>query len=104
VHTVLQAGGRVFDTHALHVPIFTFFLKYRWLFIVEAVPTIALGLLSFIVLPDMPSSAGSWLTDKERQVAIMRTKQSGNTDAKKFDKKQFLAALIDYKIWLSGKT
>jgi sugar phosphate permease len=103
---VLQAGGRVFDTYTLHIPIFTsfFFWQYRWLFIVEAVPTIVLGLLSFIVLPDMPSSAGRWLTDKERQVAIMRTKQSGNTDAKKFDKKQFLAALIDYKIWLSGKT
>ncbi|KAI8881543.1 MFS general substrate transporter [Backusella circina FSU 941] len=74
---------------------------WRWLFIVEAVPTIALGLLSFIVLPNMPSNAGSWLTDKERQVAIQRTKQSGNTDAKRFDKKQFLAALIDYKIWLA---
>jgi hypothetical protein len=51
----------------------------------------------------MPSNAGRWLTDKEKEVAILRTKQSGNTDEKNFDKKQFLAALIDYKIWLSGK-
>lgn len=50
----------------------------------------------------MPENAGSWLTKEEKQVAIQRTRQSGNTDEKRFDKKQFLAAIIDYKIWLAG--
>ncbi|CAO3662796.1 unnamed protein product [Rhizopus stolonifer] len=74
---------------------------WRWLFIVEAIPTIALGLLSFIVLPNMPESAGRWLTEEERRVAIQRTKSSGNTDSNPFDKKQFLAAAVDYKVWLA---
>lgn len=76
----------------------------RWLFIVEAIPTIVLGLLSFIVLPNMPENAGRWLTKEEKHVAIQRTRQSGNTDNKTFDKKQFIAAVVDYKIWLAGKT
>ncbi|CEI88835.1 hypothetical protein RMCBS344292_03212 [Rhizopus microsporus] len=74
---------------------------WRWLFIVESVPTIALGLLSFIVLPDMPENAGRWLTKEEKEVAVQRTKNSGNTDHHGFDKHQFIAALIDYKIWLA---
>ncbi|KAI8881542.1 MFS general substrate transporter [Backusella circina FSU 941] len=74
---------------------------WRWLFIIEAAPTIAFGILSFFVLPSMPNNAGRWLTEKEREIAIQRTKEGGNTDTKTFDKKQFLAALTDYKIWLS---
>ncbi|KAG2214590.1 hypothetical protein INT46_008135 [Mucor plumbeus] len=74
---------------------------WRWLFIVEAIPTIVLGFLSFIVLPDMPETAGRWLTAEEKDVAIQRTRQSGNTDESAFDKKQFFAALIDYKVWFS---
>lgn len=51
----------------------------------------------------MPETAGKWLTAEEKQVAIRRTRMSGNTDEKAFDKKQFFAALIDYKVWFSGK-
>lgn len=68
----------------------------------EAIPTITLGFLSFIVLPDMPETAGRWLTAEEKDVAIQRTRQSGNTDEHAFDKKQFLAALVDYKVWFAG--
>ncbi|KAI9263988.1 major facilitator superfamily domain-containing protein [Helicostylum pulchrum] len=74
---------------------------WRWLFIVEALPTIVLGFLSFMVLPDTPETAGKWLTAEEKRVAIERTERSGNTDEKSFDKKQFVAALIDYKVWFS---
>lgn len=36
-------------------------------------------------------------------MAIARTRTSGNTDGKAFDKRQLLAALIDYRNWLAGK-
>lgn len=78
------------------------YILNRWLFIVESLPTIVLGLLSFFVLPDIPETAGKWLTAEEKQVAIQRTQKSGNTDEKSFDKKQFFAALADYKVWFSG--
>ncbi|KAJ8651745.1 hypothetical protein O0I10_012692 [Lichtheimia ornata] len=74
---------------------------WRWLFIIEAAPTIFLGLLSFVMLPDLPETAGRWLTKDEKAVAVMRTQSSGNTDDKPFDKHQFISALIDYKNWLA---
>ncbi|OBZ89381.1 hypothetical protein A0J61_02558 [Choanephora cucurbitarum] len=74
---------------------------WRWLFIVEAIPTIVLGIMSFIVLPDLPETANRWLTAEEKRVALQRTRQSGNTDAVFFDKQQFFAALMDYKVWLA---
>ncbi|KAL1928018.1 hypothetical protein VTP01DRAFT_3423 [Rhizomucor pusillus] len=73
---------------------------WRWLFITEAAPTIAIGLLSFLVLPDMPETSKKWLTPAERELAIKRTRSSGNTDSKPLDKHQFLAALLDYRNWL----
>lgn len=54
------------------------------------------------MLPDIPETAGKWLTPEEKQVAIERTRKSGNTDDKLFDKKQFFAAVLDYKVWFSG--
>ncbi|KAG0170987.1 hypothetical protein DFQ29_009042 [Apophysomyces sp. BC1021] len=48
-----------------------------------------------------PESTGRWLTEDEMKVAVQRTRQSGNTDEKAFDKKQFFAALLDYKNWLA---
>lgn len=51
----------------------------------------------------MPENAGRWLTKEEKEVAVQRTKNSGNTDHHGFDKHQFIAALIDYKVWLAGK-
>jgi hypothetical protein len=75
---------------------------WRWIFIVEAIPTIVLGLLSIVVMPDLPSSPNRhWLTPEERQLAIKRTTVSGNTDKHFFDKKQFVAALLDFKNWLA---
>ncbi|KAI7905835.1 major facilitator superfamily domain-containing protein [Cokeromyces recurvatus] len=76
---------------------------WRWLFIVEAIPTILFGLMSFVVLPDTPETtkAGRWLSAHEREIAIQRIKKSGNIDDKLFDKKQFIAAWLDYKVWFS---
>ncbi|KAI8368160.1 major facilitator superfamily domain-containing protein [Radiomyces spectabilis] len=75
---------------------------WRWLFIVEAAPTIVFGLLSFWILPDTPEmTGGRWLTPAEKQVALLRIKHSGNTDNTLFDRHQFLAALLDYKNWLA---
>lgn len=54
------------------------------------------------MLPDTPETAGRWLTPEEKDVAIQRTQLSGNTDNKPFDKRQFFAALTDYKVWFSG--
>ncbi|KAI8136718.1 pantothenate transporter liz1 [Fennellomyces sp. T-0311] len=75
---------------------------WRWLFIIEAAPTILFGLLSFVILPDLPETVGKrWLTPEEKAVAIERSHRSGNTDTKRFDLHQFIAAIIDYRNWLA---
>ncbi|ORY95291.1 high-affinity nicotinic acid transporter [Syncephalastrum racemosum] len=74
---------------------------WRWLFICEAAPTIGLGILSFFVLPNLPSSASRWLTPAEKELAVRRVRRDGNTDGKSFNKDQFFAALLDIKNWLS---
>lgn len=56
------------------------------------------------MLPDIPETASNvWLTAEEKQVAIQRTRKSGNTDEKSFDKQQLIAAITDYKVWFAGK-
>ncbi|KAI8066803.1 major facilitator superfamily domain-containing protein [Gongronella butleri] len=75
---------------------------WRWLFIVEAIPTIVFGFLTYFALPNLPSSKNKiWLTPEERQVAIDRIEQGGNNDTKPFDKKQFTTAFLDYRLWLA---
>ncbi|ORX59709.1 MFS general substrate transporter [Hesseltinella vesiculosa] len=75
---------------------------WRWIFMIEAIPTMVLGLLSYIVLPNMPTSNNRpWLTLEERQLAIDRLSADGNTDAKSFDKTQFVASFLDFRVWLS---
>ncbi|KAI9476612.1 MFS transporter-like protein [Zychaea mexicana] len=75
---------------------------WRWLFIIEAAPTILFGFLSFFILPNLPETVGTrWLSPEEKAVAIERTRKGGNTDNKPFDKHQFLGAIIDYYNWLA---
>ncbi|WP_045835483.1 MFS transporter [Hyphomicrobium sp. 99] len=47
------------------------FRGWQWLFILEALPAITLGLICFFVLPDTPAKA-KWLTDEERDALLAR--------------------------------
>ncbi|KAG2177270.1 hypothetical protein INT43_007927 [Umbelopsis isabellina] len=76
---------------------------WRWLFIIEGLPTIALGLAAFFILPDYPETAGSrWLTPEEKELAIQRGASAFNTDKSIFDMRQFKAAFLDYKNWMTA--
>lgn len=50
---------------------------WRWLFIIEGLPSVASSLLILFFLPDYPESA-KWLTPKERTLAIKRLKGEGS--------------------------
>ncbi|KAI8582833.1 hypothetical protein K450DRAFT_225028 [Umbelopsis ramanniana AG] len=76
---------------------------WRWLFIIEGIPTICLGLLAFVILPDFPASVGKrWLTPEEKELAIQRGASAFNTDTSNFDMRQVKAALLDYKNWMTA--
>jgi ACS family tartrate transporter-like MFS transporter len=56
--------------------------SWRWLFIVEALPSIILGIVAFISLTDRPSAA-DWLTQKERvmlEAQLAREQASSDPD------------------------
>lgn len=71
---------------------------WQLLFIIEGIPTIFLGIITIFVLPNSPESLERWfVTPKERQVAIERSRNGLNADKTLLDKKQLLAAFKDYK-------
>ncbi|KAJ2393055.1 hypothetical protein GGI05_002524 [Coemansia sp. RSA 2603] len=71
---------------------------WRLLFIIEGIPTIFLGILSFFLLPNSPENLEAWfVTPSEKRVAIERAKTGYNTDTSLLDKRQLVAAFTDYK-------
>ncbi|KAJ1918945.1 hypothetical protein H4219_002301 [Mycoemilia scoparia] len=84
---------------------------WRILFIIEGSLTIFFGLLTWVVLPDLPTSSPSrrlawldrfFLKPEERDLAIRRFNSEHNSDSKSFEMGQLIAAFKDYKTWLCG--
>ncbi|CAI6336303.1 unnamed protein product [Periconia digitata] len=52
---------------------------WRWVFLIEGAITIAIALIAFSILPNLPhtttSTSTSWLTEEERQLAIYRLQE-----------------------------
>ncbi|KAK9722825.1 hypothetical protein K7432_002364 [Basidiobolus ranarum] len=73
---------------------------WQWIFLIEGIPSIFFGILTFFLLPDFPQTA-TWLTEEERAVAVKRLELEGTiaTDTK-FERSQFLAAFTDVNVIL----
>ncbi|KAI8341659.1 major facilitator superfamily domain-containing protein [Chlamydoabsidia padenii] len=76
--------------------------SWRWMFIIEGTPTILLGILCLLFLPNYPETASErWLAPDEKQVAIQRGQSEGkNSKDDKMDWQQVYGALSDYKTWM----
>jgi MFS transporter, ACS family, tartrate transporter len=73
---------------------------WQWLFAVEGLPAVLLGVVFFFVLPDSPATA-RWLTDPERNAVLARQQ----SPAAQHSPKQHDAigpALRDPRVWLLG--
>jgi MFS family permease len=70
---------------------------WRWLFALEAVPPILLGILTFAVLPRSIQSA-AWLTEREKSL-LARDRVGDQTGHAPSD---FVAAFRDPVVWLIG--
>lgn len=71
---------------------------WQWLFILEAVPAIVLGLVVAWVLPEKPSTAG-WLSDSERSW-LLQTLNAESAQERPLAKNELLAALGSVRIWV----
>jgi MFS family permease len=79
---------------------------WRWIFILEGVVTVVVGFAVPWMLPDSPESAG-WLTPEEKRFIRYRLERDfGTEDGRvetldEFNIKYLVAALMDWKIWLT---
>jgi ACS family tartrate transporter-like MFS transporter len=73
---------------------------WQWMFLMEAIPTIVLGFIVFIVLPDRPSDA-KWLSVEEKQWLEAELAR-GNADATLGHASSLQAALMNPRVWRNG--
>lgn len=73
---------------------------WRWIFIIEGLPTFVLGIATFFVLADNPETA-FYLTPAEKELAKTRLqRQTGYTaSAQEFHWKDVVKGLKDWKVW-----
>ncbi|KAJ1974433.1 hypothetical protein H4R34_004717, partial [Dimargaris verticillata] len=73
-----------------------------WLFILEGIPTVLIGLALPFVMVDYPEVA-PWLNGQERTYSLQRFQADANTEANgsSIDWRQVRTALTDYKTYIS---
>jgi MFS transporter, ACS family, tartrate transporter len=71
---------------------------WQWLFVLEAAPSIVLGLLFLLLLPDGPRNAG-WLTSRERAVVVERLTEDQSAKQRSMSRHGSAAIFIDARIW-----
>src|SRR3984957_7263264 len=73
---------------------------WQWLFAVEGLPAVILGIVFFFVLPDSPATA-RWLTDAERNAVLVR-QQNRARQRSPTEHETIGPALRDARVWLLG--
>ncbi|KAI8802674.1 major facilitator superfamily domain-containing protein [Cladochytrium replicatum] len=73
---------------------------WKWIFLIEGLPTIVVGILVYFFLPDAPATAKG-LTDREREIAANRLKLDHATAGERaFDKTKILPTLTNPLVWI----
>lgn len=73
---------------------------WQWLFILEAIPAIIMGVLVYFFMPDYPSTA-KFLTEEEREMAVGRlSKHAPAATDKAVDWVELRATLLNIDFWL----
>ena len=68
---------------------------WQWLFIVEGLPTVGLGIALLWLLPDRPEQA-TWLSDEERRIVSLRLE----SERKPKEVRHLSVALKDLRVWM----
>ncbi|MEQ1693234.1 MAG: MFS transporter [Gemmatimonas sp.] len=71
---------------------------WRWLFVVEAVPSLIAGIVVLVWLPDRPANA-PWLRADERQAITSRIAADNDARGQSGDRHGVRAAFSDVRVW-----
>ncbi|EXL40188.1 hypothetical protein FOCG_17289 [Fusarium oxysporum f. sp. radicis-lycopersici 26381] len=75
--------------------------SWQGLFLVEGLPTIAVGAATFWMLPGRPESGKSfWFTDEEHQIILNRRSRFTRNADEGISKAQVKEAFLDYRLYL----
>ncbi|KAH6988092.1 major facilitator superfamily domain-containing protein [Ilyonectria sp. MPI-CAGE-AT-0026] len=74
---------------------------WRWIMILEGLPSIVLGVATFFLLPNDPDSA-YFLNENEKKLMVARFRRYyGDTEsAQQFSKKDMIGAFTDWKVYM----
>lgn len=74
---------------------------WRWIMIIEGIPTIILGVLVYFFLPNDAGSAYFLTENEKKAMEIRHSRHYGYTaKAQKFSRKDMVKAFKDWKVWL----
>ncbi|KAF5328380.1 hypothetical protein D9619_013264 [Psilocybe cf. subviscida] len=76
-------------------------MGWSWIFILEGMATVLVGILASLVMFDFPATA-SFLTPEERSFIVRKKKYDNSSvgEEEHFSSRHFWAALTDWQIWL----
>ncbi|KAJ6601925.1 MFS general substrate transporter [Mycena vulgaris] len=76
-------------------------LGWSWIFILEGIATVLVGILAFFILVDFPATA-NFLTLEERSFIVRRKKYDNSSvgEEEHFEVRHLVQALVDWQVWL----
>ncbi|HYJ19822.1 MAG TPA: MFS transporter [Burkholderiales bacterium] len=71
---------------------------WQWLFLLEGIPSVIMGVLVFVLLPNGPKSA-KWLTPQQQDLIVQRMKEDDAGKEELVKRHSFLDAFKDGRVW-----
>jgi len=72
---------------------------WQWLFVIEGLPSVLVGLIVLAALPDSPAKA-KWLTDDERALILDRLEQDERAKSGRGNRHRVGEIFLDMRIWV----
>ncbi|HEX7811863.1 MAG TPA: MFS transporter [Burkholderiales bacterium] len=71
---------------------------WQWLFLLEGIPSVIIGALVFVLLPNGPRSA-KWLTPQQQELIVQRMQEDDAGKEELVKRHSFLDAFKDGRVW-----
>jgi len=71
---------------------------WQWLFLLEGIPSVIIGVLVFVLLPNGPRSA-KWLTPQQQEMIVQRMEEDDAGKEELVKRHSFMDAFRDGRVW-----